>query len=172
MNSSNPSQKLTHILLGLSSTILAQHGNNYLACIQFGSTTRPPLKKETDIDLLIVFENLPKTKVARSKIINSFEIEFEPLLGEFRATNGHNLYPSIILKEFRELTHVAPYMLDMVTFHGIVYQKSNEATWLLQKIKEWMDFHQSKRIEYGNLWYWMLDTVAPAKADIDLQFLE
>ena len=87
------SEELHKILLVWIESCKSEWKENFVAAIQFGSTTKKPIKFETDIDLLLVFNHIPKSRWERFQFIKEKERELETKLKEIAP---HHLTPSIL----------------------------------------------------------------------------
>jgi len=74
-------------------------GDNLVSLVLYGSVARGDFRKDSDIDLLIILENLPKEKLLRQKLFIDVEkeISFDELY-----VKGYNTILSPILKTSEE----------------------------------------------------------------------
>lgn len=126
-----------------------------ISVIQFGSTARSPLKRETDIDLFLIFETLPVGRIARSQIMDDIEKRcLEDLTRQL--PRDYNLFFSSKLKTVTESQHFSLLYLDMVDRSRILYDPQGLAASLIEKSKVWIEKTGAHRVEKGLKWYWVL----------------
>jgi predicted nucleotidyltransferase len=126
-----------------------------VSIIQFGSTVRGPLKRETDIDLLLIFEKLPVGRLARSEIVEGIEkVCLEELTKNL--PKDYNICFSSKLKTVEESQRFSILYLDMVDRSKILFDPRGLASSLIEKTKNWIQQSGAYRVEKGLKWYWVL----------------
>lgn len=126
-----------------------------VSIIQFGSTVRGPLKRETDIDLLLIFETLPVGRLARSEIVEEIEKAcLDPLLEKL--PKDYNICFSSKLRTVDESKRFSILYLDMVDRSKILFDPQGLAASLIEKTKNWIQQAGAYRVEKGLKWYWVL----------------
>lgn len=143
--------ELHKILLSWIESCKAEWNENFVAAIQFGSTTKNPIKFETDVDLLLVFNHIPKSKWDRFQFIKQKEQELEIKLKDI---TNHQLTPSIISWNKESFQKLHPLYLDFVDASIILYDPLFTAKETIEKTKRWMAQRGAKKIQKGQLWYW------------------
>ena len=143
--------------------------SSVVAIIQFGSTCKIPLKKETDVDLLyIVNVERKMTPFEIYEYTKKFDDELEKRLKQIL---HHNLVVSSHLKNMSQLDHLSPMYLDFSTDSRILFEKEGVASQLLENIKNWITLNNAKRVNKGSLWYWIYDDKDP-KIPVDFRFIK
>lgn len=139
-----------------------------LGVLQFGSTVRSPVKFETDLDLLLIFDSLPSSRYDRFTLTRQLE---DCLNEDLKSLQGFHIEVSFILQESSNLIAMKPYYLDFPACSKVRYDPLNILANLLKDIQEWMDFHGSKRIDQGALWYWIYDTKHGKNEPVSFDFI-
>lgn len=123
--------------------------------IHFGSTVRRPLKYETDVDLLVIFDRLPDGAIARSAHIEPAEVELAATLGRTLPPDYH-IEPSVKLKTAAQFEAFSLLYLDMVECSRILFDVRGDARRILDKTAEWIKKSGARRVQQGLRWYWIL----------------
>ena len=130
--------------------------SNLVSAVLFGSEAREPLKPESDLDVLLVFEQLPFSK----NELNDF---FWPTLS-LAQKKLKTLQPYGIHREFSPVFKTradalcwSPLYLDMASHHRIFCDKHEFMEKTLMKVQKWIASSGSHRIERGTKWYWVLN---------------
>lgn len=123
--------------------------------VRFGSTTRPPLKQDTDIDLFIVLNHLPQNRRERFKFIEPFEIALIDKLKQHFP--DHNFSFSPILRTPEDLEVFSPLYLDMVEHSVMHYDTEKVMQKVLDRTAQWIKKSGAKKINQGLKWYWDLN---------------
>ncbi|MHA1328308.1 MAG: nucleotidyltransferase domain-containing protein [Promethearchaeota archaeon] len=141
------------ILRELLQKLKQEWKGNLISLVLYGSVARGDFNENSDIDLLIVCENLPKSI---SKRIEMFlEIEDELQLEKYHEKGFHVDF-STILRTKKEAENLIPLYLDMVDDAVILYDKNNFFNNVLNRLREQLKKLGAKRIYIGKKWYWDL----------------
>lgn len=124
---------------------------NFISAIQFGSTTKSYIKFETDVDLLLVFNNVPKNKWDRFQFIKNKESELEDSLKKIK---NYNLIPSILCWQKDSFEKLHPLYLDFVDSSNILYDPDSIAKKVINKTEDWLKKRGAVKVQKGHLWYW------------------
>jgi hypothetical protein len=130
------------------------------ACIQcygerLGSVGRGTSNPQSDIDLLIVAERLPKGRMQRVQEFGCIEQALQPLLSELSSIECH-VELSPVFKSPEELMQGTPLMLDMVEDARILYDPSDFFGKALARLSNRLKQLRAKRVWRGNAWWWDL----------------
>lgn len=129
---------------------------NLVSVVLYGSLARGEVKKDSDIDLLIISENLPKERSRRQDMFMELEKESDEEIKRIYEKWGCYPYISPILKTKEEARNLSPLYLDMVTDAKILYDKDDFFKEILEKLRMELDSLNAKKIKVGKKWYWDL----------------
>ena len=136
--------------------IEANQGDNLRSIIQFGSTVHRPLKRDTDLDLMLVFKEVPAGRGPRLLITAKAEKAAEPFLARL-LEKGFHLDLSPIIKSVEEFGRFSLLYLDMVEHSRIKVDKDGMAKSIFDKTAEWIKTSGARRVQKGLYWYWDLN---------------
>ena len=157
----NPKEKLKTLLVASLQTLPKDW--ELMAAIQFGSTVRlPALKTESDVDLLLVFRNLPHRR-ERHEVISEWENSLQTHLNAmvqsdiaFRSqSHVTGLYLSIQIKSLEEFETWSKIYLDMQDTSHCLFEKESVFTKLMQKVRDWCARNGAHKRYLGEKWYWV-----------------
>lgn len=140
----------------LLSEIRCLYGKRLISVVLFGSVARETQSFDSDIDLLIIADELPKGRMKRIGEFGSVEDKIEPLLKSLRKKEGINTYISAIIKRPEEAQKGSPLFLDMVEDANILFDRDGFFEGVLDRLKKRLKDLGAKRIWRGNIWYWDL----------------
>lgn len=126
-----------------------------VSLIVYGSVARGDAGKESDLDLLVVAEELPRSRLARISMFDRAEERLQDLLGGL-LEEGYAVALSPIIKTRREAMRVSPLYLDMVEDAVIVYDKDGFFEKILARLKKRLEELGAERVRVGRKWYWRL----------------
>lgn len=149
---SNPYKYIVENLLNALQEVF---GQALVSVIVFGSVARGDPRKDSDLDILIIVEDLPKPHFERLNLYMKAEEKLDPLLYELYE-KGYAISISPILKTKREAEKITPLYLDMTEDAVIIYDKENFFERILTHLIEKMKELGSRRIWIGKKWYWIL----------------
>lgn len=146
-----------NLALKIARCIIEKFGDKIITIAIFGSVARGCGKKESDIDLLLIFKNFEVPYLERIEEIVSLEesdlIEREREFLLKRGISGEISYVPLTIKEAKKFN---PLYLDMTEDAIILYDKNNFFTTILTKLKLKLQKIGAKRIFINDNWYWIL----------------
>lgn len=119
-----------------------------MACAIFGSFARDTATCESDIDILIVADNLPQGRIKRI-------IEFETVEENLMRKHKDILF-SPIIKTPQEVRMGSPLFWDMTEHIIILYDRNDFFKDFLQSVAERLKKNRARKITKGSAWYWIL----------------
>ena len=145
---------LEKMMLQLQALLPQEKQKDLVAIVQFGSTAHPPIRNETDVDLLLVFENLPSHRWERYELFTGFEKAVEQELAQLKPFDLQ-LTLSPLYKTRAEYFKWSGLYLDFEFAHKVIFEKGNAVEELLQKVKAWKSKNGAYRVQKGLKWYWV-----------------
>jgi predicted nucleotidyltransferase len=121
----------------------------------FGSWAAGKHTAESDIDILIVAEELPRRRLARVEEFQTVEIALEDEIKKLRR-KGIYTYLSPIFKTPEEVKQGSLLFLDMIYDLNILFDREDFFADYLKDFKKKLDNMGAKRIIQGEKWYWVL----------------
>ncbi|BFI76800.1 nucleotidyltransferase domain-containing protein [Sulfurisphaera ohwakuensis] len=129
--------------------------DDLISIVLYGSVARGDNRNDSDVDLLIVMNNLPKNSMLKRIRLFETRVEDKLKLDEYW-NKGYYISLSPILKTPDEAEKISPLYLDMVYDAVILYDKDQFFTRILEKLKEKLRELGAERIIMGKKWYWIL----------------
>lgn len=139
----------------LLSEIKSFYGKRIISVAIFGSAARETQRFDSDVDILIIVEGLPKGRMRRVREFEAVEERVEPLLKSLQK-EGINTYISVIIKSPDEALKGSPLFLDMVDDARILLDKNRFFSGIIGRLRNRLKELGAKRIWKGNAWYWDL----------------
>jgi predicted nucleotidyltransferase len=131
----------------IKKSVLNYYKERLVSLIIFGSFSRSTYTPESDIDLLLIVDRLPKRKMKRiEEFIDNVEVKIKNI--------PHYISP--IIKTPEEISYGSPILFDMVTDSIIVYDKNDFFQRIIENLKIRFKELGSKKVLKGTKWYWIL----------------
>jgi len=131
-------------------------GENLVSVVLYGSVARGTARRDSDIDLLFVFETMPQSAFERDDYIM-------PVLEKVREMKIAQLFSqgiftdfSYVIKTRKEATYHSPLYLDMVEDAKMLFDRDGFFAGILSDMKARMTALGSRRVFVGEKWYWIL----------------
>lgn len=131
-------------------------GEKLVSIILYGSTARGDVSEYSDIDLLIVLESLPESRLERLKIFDEVEKRCERELRSLENEYGLKIFFSPILKTVDEAWKITPLYLDMVEDGIILFDRDDFMKKIMDKVRARLRELGARRVWRGRRWYWVL----------------
>ncbi|AKA72984.1 nucleotidyltransferase domain-containing protein [Saccharolobus solfataricus] len=129
--------------------------DDLISVVLYGSVARGDNRNDSDVDLLIVIDNLPMDGILKRIRLFETKVEDKLNLDEYWS-KGYYISLSPILKTPEEAGKISPLYLDMVYDAVILYDKDQFFTKILQKLKGRLMELGAERVRMGKRWYWIL----------------
>ena len=131
------------------------YGKRLVSFVVFGSVGRKTPTYESDIDFLIVAEDLPD---GRMKRIGEFYNIEKRLKKEIENLDKNGIFTgfSPIIKTKEDVLKGGYIYLDMVYDANILFDKGKFFTGYLSSLREKLNRLGAKRVNEGGRWYWDL----------------
>lgn len=131
------------------------YGDRLVSFVVFGSVARETYRFDSDIDLLIIAEDLPKGRMKRVAQFLTVEDRIETFLESLKK-EGMNTYISPVFKTPEEAEMGSPLFLDMVEDASILFDRNGFFSKVLERLRNRLKELGAKRVWKGNAWYWVL----------------
>ena len=131
------------------------YGERLVSLVIYGSVGRGTMRPDSDIDLLIVADELPPGRIPRVVDFAAVENSLAPLLERFRR-EGFSTELSPVFKTREEAARLTPLFLDMVDDALILHDREGFFAGVLDRLRSRLAALGSRRIWRGNAWYWDL----------------
>lgn len=142
----------------LAETCLATkqvYGERLVTLAVFGSVGRESLRPDSDIDLLLVVDELPRGRMARMAEFAAVESAMASHLAD-AANAGVSTSLSPVFKTREEVCRGSLLFLDMIEDTKILYDRDRFFTRFLERFRERLAKLGARRVWRGNAWYWVL----------------
>ncbi|KUO92680.1 MAG: nucleotidyltransferase domain-containing protein [Thermocladium sp.] len=142
------------LLKKLTKLLLDEFGDRLISVVVYGSVARGDHRNDSDVDLLIVIKDLPKTITERMMLFEKIESKIEDDIDKLM-DEGYYVTFSPIMKTPEEAVRFSPLYMDMTDDAIILYDRDNFFGNVLEKTRE-------KLLELGfervwiskKAWYW------------------
>jgi len=146
---------LERLLAQLTAACAQCYGERLVSLVVFGSVGRGTPRPDSDVDVLIVADDLPDGRLRRVAEFRPVENALAPLLAEPAFAGGH-VELSPIFKTRAEVTRGTPLLLDLVDDARVLYDREDFMRSMLARLRARLDQLQARRIWQGNAWWWDL----------------
>jgi len=133
----------------------ALYGERLVSFALFGSVGRGTAGFESDIDFLIVAEDLPVGRMKRVREFEPIEKNLSPLITALQK-KGILTSLSPVIKSPEEALKGSPLFLDMVEDAKILFDREGFLAKILSRLRDRLQELGSRRVRLGNAWYWVL----------------
>ena len=133
--------------------LLTQLGDRIVSIALFGSIARGDFKRTSDVDVLIIMRDLPRSRMKRYKLIVSILNELEEIRDKLCSIGIYTGISPVIL-DVNEAKYFRPLYLDLVEDCIILYDEDNFLSKILNKVYEYITKFEGKRIWMGKRWIW------------------
>ncbi|KXG76720.1 hypothetical protein AN618_15000 [Fervidicola ferrireducens] len=134
---------------------LEVYGEDLVTLAVFGSVARGTPSPESDIDILIVAENLPSGRLRRMERFAEVEELLNPWMYSLR---NIGIYTSLspVIKTPEEVMAGSLLFLDMIDDALILFDREGFFTRFLQEFSSKLKEMGAKKVVTGERWHWVL----------------
>ena len=122
----------------------------------FGSVGRGVQRPDSDIDILIVAEDLPHGRMQRVAEFAAVEQKLDPLLDMMRKRHGIMTSLSPVFKMRSEVLQGSLLFLDMLDDARLLYDRDRFFSRYLEALREKLKQFGASKVRYRGAWYWVL----------------
>ncbi|HHW29471.1 MAG TPA: nucleotidyltransferase domain-containing protein [Syntrophomonadaceae bacterium] len=148
-------QQFQEILKELHKAVKEVYGGRLVTLAVFGSVGRNTPRPDSDIDLLIIADDLPHGRIKRVREFDLVEEKLKPLL-ERMWQKGIQTSLSPIIKEPNDVLKGSLIFLDMLDDARILYDRNGFFRNYLDDLRKRLDKLGAKKVYRGGAWYWVL----------------
>jgi len=140
----------------LLDALLSLYGDNLVSLVVYGSVARGRARRDSDLDLLVIFEDLPRGALERVRLFERAEDLIQPLLDGLM-DSGYAVALSPVIKTRSEAARFSPIYLDMTEDAVIVYDKDGFFEGVLTRLIKRLRELGARRVWVNDKsWYWVL----------------
>jgi uncharacterized protein len=143
------------LLRALVAAFQSQYGPRLVSVAVFGSVGRGTPRPDSDVDVLIVAEGLPRGRMARVAEFGGIEAELAELFARLRRA-GIATVLSPVLKTPAEVEQGSSLFLDMLDDARILVDRDGFLAHAFAQFRERLARLGARRIWRGNAWFWDL----------------
>jgi predicted nucleotidyltransferase len=143
------------ILGALDTAARRVYGDRLVALVVFGSVGRGTQSPDSDIDVLLVADDLPRGRTARVEEFRAVQEALRDVLGE-ASRAGVNSRVSAVFKTPSEVQRGSPLFLDMTEDARILYDRAGFFATYLDALRRRLAKLGARRVWQGDAWYWDL----------------
>jgi len=143
------------ILKALLEALRKRFGDKLISLVVYGSVARGEFRRDSDLDILVIIEGLPKGRFKRQDLFMEVEKEVEPLIEDLW-DEGYYVSISPLLRTPEEASRLTPIYLDMVEDAIILYDRGSFFENILNRLRKRLNELNAKRVRMGKMWYWVL----------------
>jgi uncharacterized protein len=148
-------EHVERLLVELSDNVRSHYGPRLVSLAVFGSIGRGTPRPDSDVDLLIVAEDLPDGRMARVNQFAPVEQALAATLADGRRLSFFNEC-SPVFKTPDEVLAGSPLLLDMVEDARVLVDRDAFFQAAIDRLKERLARQGARRIWRGNAWLWDL----------------
>jgi len=130
-------------------------GDDLVSVVLFGSVAKGEARVDSDIDLLVIARNLPRSQLARTDIVIEAEERLFDAMGKGR-TPGDRPMIAAIMRTPEEASSPVPLYLDMVDEAVLLFDRGRFFANVLSRLRDRLRSLGARRVVLGNVRYWDL----------------
>ncbi|MBW1982802.1 MAG: nucleotidyltransferase domain-containing protein [Deltaproteobacteria bacterium] len=148
-------QTFNNILNCLLDGCLDVYGDHLVSLAVFGSVAAATMRPDSDIDVLLVCDQLPHGRMARIRQFEAVDSYCQEVL-EQASRQGVMTCFSPHIKTPREVRLGSPLFLDMTETVKILFDRQGFLEQYLQGLKQRLAHLGAQRVMFGGGYYWLL----------------
>lgn len=139
----------------LTAAARRHYGDRLVSVVVFGSMGRGTPRPDSDLDVLIVADQLPHGRMARVVQFAPVEAALEDHVAQGRSA-GFTTECAPVFKTPDEVRAGSPLFLDMVEDARILYDRDGFFAGALDRLRARLSELGARRVWRGNAWFWDL----------------
>ncbi len=150
-----PSARLREVAEQYAQALRGALGERLVSVVLFGSVARGEAKATSDVDLLVVVDGLPRSRLARQEVLREADARVAPQLDALRAAGvWADVRP--ILKTPEEAAQPSPLYFDLVEDAVLLYDRGEFFAHVLERMRQSLRRLGARRLRLGEARYWDL----------------
>lgn len=143
------------LLADILAACRSYYGDRLVSLVVFGSVARRTQRPDSDIDLMLVVDDLPDGRIARVEEFAAVEQGIQPGLDRARASGVHT-YLSPVFKTPAELETGTPLLLDLIDDARILFDRNQVFAHRIERLQQRLKELGSRKVRKGGGYYWLL----------------
>ncbi|MCL6559866.1 MAG: nucleotidyltransferase domain-containing protein [Firmicutes bacterium] len=148
-------EKFQEFLRDLLSQTTRYYGDRLVTLAVFGSVGRGRQRADSDIDIMLIVEDLPDGRLKRIQEFELVEEALEPSLRRLKDA-GIDTSLSPVIKSPGEVRRGSLLFLDMIEDSIFLYDRRGFFQSFLREFKKRLADLGARRVKRGNAWHWVL----------------
>lgn len=148
-------EKFHGFLKDLCTETVRCYGDRLITLAVFGSVGRETMRADSDIDIMLIAEDLPDGRLNRIQEFELVEGALAPALSRLRA-KGIDTCLSPVIKTPREVKSGSLLFLDMIADSIILFDRNGFFQSFLHDFEKRLRKLGARRVKRGNAWHWVL----------------
>lgn len=148
------SEPYNALLNRLLEALESRFGEKLVSVVVYGSLARGEMRRDSDIDLLILVDGLPRSRLRRQDLFEEAEALIEGDLEKLWA-EGFYVTFSPVMKAVEEAGRLTPLYLDMVDDAIILFDRGGFFRGVLDRLRKRLSELGARRVRLGRRWYWV-----------------
>lgn len=143
------------IVVDLASVCREVYADRLVSLAIFGSVSTGTMRRDSDIDILLVVDPLPDGRLRR---VEEFEKVEAPLQARLAAAAARGVHTRLapIFKTPAELEHGSPVLLDMTEHVRILLDPQGILARRLERLRQRLNELGSRKVQHDGGYYWLL----------------
>jgi hypothetical protein len=146
-------QEVIEALRDFSKRLKKDFEKDFVSLLLFGSYARGEGKEASDVDIFLVFRDLPKERLKRNILLSPYIDVLESALSQ---KMGRYIFVSPLIKTVEEAKYHSPIYLDFTEDAIIIHDEGDFIRCVLDQVREELKKYGAKREYVGRMWYWDL----------------
>jgi hypothetical protein len=143
------------LLVDILAACQSHYGDRLVSVVVFGSVARQTPRPDSDIDLMLVVDDLPDGRMPRVREFEQVERSIQRSLRDAKDGGVHTCI-SPVFKSREELEYGTPLLLDMVDDARILFDRDAVFAQRLERFGQRMKELGSEKVRKGGGYYWVV----------------